>query len=37
MPALRQRPEYAIRLANENVWDATRGENRLFVVRVDAK
>lgn len=28
-PRLRNRPEYAIRLANQGVWDATRGLNRI--------
>ncbi len=28
-PALRDRPEYAVRLANEDVWDAKTGENIL--------
>lgn len=28
-PALRQRPEYSIRLANENVWEPDTGYNRL--------
>ncbi len=29
-PALTNRPEYAIRLANENLWEATTGFNRLL-------
>jgi uncharacterized protein DUF4832/uncharacterized protein DUF4874 len=33
---LASRPEYAIRFANEKVWDAAAGENVLGEVRVDA-
>ena len=28
-PTLQQRPEYAVRLANENIWEANTGYNRL--------
>ena len=31
-PALRDRPEYAVRFANEGVWDAPSGENVLTAV-----
>jgi hypothetical protein len=34
-PTLEARPEYAIRLANEKVWDAATGMNELGEVRVD--
>jgi len=33
--SLRERPEYAIRLANEGVWDAARGQNVLGTITVD--
>ncbi len=34
-PRLRDRPEYAIRLANQGVWDAERGLNRVADVVID--
>jgi len=34
-PSLEARPEYAIRLANADVWDATTGLNLLGEIRVD--
>jgi hypothetical protein len=33
--SLRGRPEFAIRLANDAVWDATRGDNVLGTVTID--
>jgi hypothetical protein len=35
-PALQARPQYAIRLANQGVWDAERGDNTLGSLQVDA-
>lgn len=35
-PALQERPEYAIRFANEGTWDAAHGDNTLGSVTVDA-
>ena len=34
-PSLRGRPAYAIRLANDGVWDPARGENVLGTITVD--
>jgi hypothetical protein len=35
-PALQTRPEYSIRLANEGVWNAERGDNTLGSLQIDA-
>lgn len=34
--ALQTRPEYSIQLANAGVWDATRGDNALPILAIDA-
>ena len=35
--SLRQRPEYAIRLANKDIWEEKTGYNKLFKQKVDVK
>jgi hypothetical protein len=35
-PALRDRPEYAIRLANGDAWNAQQGDNTLGTLQIDA-
>ncbi len=35
-PALTERPEYAIRLANSDVWNAQQGNNTLGTLQIDA-